>query len=240
MSTRNQTKTVLTLAALSAMASLILATTSVNAAIFTEDFNGLTGLILNGGPVGQVTTTHDLGYDGNLAGWNKAGSGDIHAVDTANTWPGPTGNPRNWGVMIWQDNVITQQAGIAGSNDNGTPYSIDFLAAGAVYEIPGQVNNGTTDNLQIEVLRASDSAVLHTFNHTPAPPVGVGNLGLLPVNFNYTGDGSGDIKFRIGPGNAGQGRFQGTIDDLTLTPEPSAMALCALGLLGLRRRRRRA
>ena len=119
--------------------------------------------------------------------------------------------------MIWQDNAITQWEGIAGSNDAGTPYRIDFLAAGAVYEVAGQVNDGTTDNLLIEVLRASDSAVLHTFNHTPALPVGEGDLGLLPVNFTYTGDGSGDILFRIGPGNADQVRFQGTIDDLSLS-----------------------
>jgi hypothetical protein len=143
--------------------------------------------------------------------------------------------------MIWQDNVITQTVGIAGSNTNGSLYSIDFLAAGAVYEAPSQVNDGITDNLQIEVLRASDSAVLHTFNYTPAPPLGVGNLGLLPVNFGYTGDGSGDILFRVGPGNANQGRFQGTIDDLQLSviPEPGVSALAGLAGLGLVLRRRR-
>ena len=205
--------------------------------IFTENFDGLTGLILNGDPAGQVTTTHDLGYNGNLAGWSKAGAGDIHAVDTNNTWTGGvvTTNPRNWGVMIWQDNVITQTAGIPGSNDLGTPYSIDFLAAGAVYELAAQVNNGTTDALKIEVLRASDSAVLHTFHHVTAQPIGVGNLGLTAMNSTYTGDGSGDILFRIGPLNANQGRFQGTIDDLSLTviPEPSTFALASLALVGL-------
>ena len=227
-------------------ASGILACLGVSAGattIFTENFNGITAPPgnFNGAPVGQVTTTHDIVFGASLAGWGTAGAGTIHAVDTANTWPGPTTNPANWGVMIWQDNVITLSAGIGGSNVNGTQYSIDFSAAGAVYEAPGQVNNGTTDNLLIEVLRASDSAVLHSFNHTPAPPVGVGNLGLLPVNFGYTGDGSGDILFRIGPGNANQGRFQGTIDDLSLTviPEPSAAALVGLAGLGLILRRRR-
>jgi len=230
--------------ALSAVICILgLSATSARAAIFTENFDGITAPAgnFNGAPAGQVTTTHDLVWGANLAGWTASGAGAIHAVDTANTWTGGTvsTNPPDWGVMIWQDNVITQTAGIPGSNTNGTLYSIDFLAAGAVYENAGQVNNGTTDNLQIEVLRASDSAVLDTFNHTPAQPVGPGNLGLLPVNFGYTGDGSGDILFRIGPGNGNQGRFQGTIDDLSLSviPEPASLALLGLGGLALIRRR---
>ena len=189
------------------------------AQIFSEDFQSLTapGGNFNGAPAGQVTTNHDLVFGATLAGWSNAGAGSVHAVDTNNTWPGPTEATPNWGVMIWQDNVITQTAAIAGSNENGTAYRIDFLAAGAVYEAASQVNNGTTDHLKIEVLRAADSAVLHTFHHTPAAPISAGDLGLLPVDFTYTGDGSGDIRFRIGPGNANQGRFQGTIDDLTLS-----------------------
>lgn len=224
----------------------VTATLVINAGattIFTENFDGITapGGNFNGAPSGQVTTGHDLVFGASLTGWGTAGAGTIHAVDHANTWPGPTANPQNWGVMLWQDNVITQTVGIAGSNTSGTQYSIDFLAAGAVYELASQVNNGTTDGLKIDVLRASDSAVLHTFNHVTAQPVGAGNLGLTAMNSTYTGDGSGDILFRVGPVNAGQGRFQGTIDDLELSvvPEPSAalLGLAGFGLL-LRRRRR--
>ena len=205
---------------------------SAAAQIFTENFEAITAPPgnFNGGPGGQHITTHDMVHTSELAGWSNVGGGTVHAVDTNNAWTGGvlSGNPQNWGVMIWQDNVITQTAGIAGSNDNGTPYEIDLLASGGVYHAGSQVNNGTTDNLQIEVLRASDSAVLHTFNHTPTPPIGVGDLGLLPVNFGYTGDGSGDILFRIGPGSPNQGRFQGTVDDLVLSiADPSAPSIAS-------------
>jgi hypothetical protein len=190
-------------------------------ALAYESFDGITAPAgnFNGAPNGQVTTTHDLAFGASLSGWTGTGGGVIHAVDTHNTWTGGavSANLSNWGLMIWQDNVLTQDTGIAGSNDSGVVYSIDFLAAGAVYELAGQLNDGSTDGIRIEVLRASDSAVLHTFDHVPAPPVGVDDLGLLPVNFTFTGDGSGDILFRVGPSTPNMGRFGGTIDDLALS-----------------------
>ena len=129
---------------------------------------------------------------------------------------GPT-NPRNFAVMLWQDNVITQAAGIPGSNDLGTGYVVDFLAAPAVYELPSQAT-AASDGILIEVLRASDNAVLHNFVHQPGAFVGnPGDLGLSLGSFTYAGDGSGDIKFRIGPSAFGAGRFGGAIDDLQLS-----------------------
>ncbi len=127
------------------------------------------------------------------------------------------GNARNFAVMLWQDNVITQQAAIAGSNDSGTGYIIDFLAAPAVYEAPSQ-KTGAGDGIRIEVLRATDNTVLHNFVHQPGAFVGTpGNLGLSLGSFTYAGDGSGDIKFRIGPSAFNAGRFGGAIDDLQLS-----------------------
>ena len=207
---------------------------SAAAQIFTEDFNSFTG-VLNGNAGqndGQHITTHDMGHSGTLTGWNRAGAGTAHAVDTANVWTDPstvTANPQNWAVMIWGGNgvganiinEITLAAPIAGSNTIGTPYRIDFLGAGGVYHAASQVNDGTTDALRIQVLRASDSAVLHTFDQIVAQPTGVGNLGLTPYSFNYTGDGTGDIVFRITGVNDTVTRFQGTIDDLQLSPATS-------------------
>ncbi len=77
-----------------AMAILGLMAASANAGvitpIFTENFDAITapGGNFNGGPAGQVTTGHDLVWGASLTGWSKSGAGAIHAVDTANTWPG--------------------------------------------------------------------------------------------------------------------------------------------------------
>ncbi len=194
---------------------------AASAQIFSESFDALSGTVSVGA---QDTTTHDLTDFANLANWSKSGRSAIHGVDTAN-WTGNTGNPRNWGVMIFggrtgqpasELGVITQTAGNSGSNDNGTQYVIDFLAAAADWG-GTQWNDTTTDGIKIEVLRASDNAVLHTFTQVTGAPVGVGDLGLTAYSFNYTGDGTGDIKFRITGINAQTSRFNGTIDDLTLS-----------------------
>ncbi len=194
--------------------------TSASAQIFSEDFESFTAPAgnFNGGPSGQVGTGLDLAFSGSLTGWSKSGAGTVHIVDSANLWSaGGPSNPRNFAVMLWQDNVITQAAGIAGSNDSGTGYIIDFLAAPAVYEAPSQ-QTGASDGIRIEVLRASDNTVLHNFVHQPGAFVSnPGDLGLSLGSFTYTGDGSGDIKFRIGPSAFNVGRFGGAIDDLQLS-----------------------
>ena len=68
----------------------------IHGQVFSEDFNGVRGLTLNARS--QVTTQHDLGYSGRLAGWSHSGQNALHVVDTGKG---------NWAVMIWQDNVIT-------------------------------------------------------------------------------------------------------------------------------------
>ena len=213
------------------------------AVLFTETFD-INGGTLNGGPNGQVTTTHDLVFNAALTGWTNSGTSTIHGVDTANTWTGGvvTTSPRNWGVMIWANalNVITQSAGIASSNTVGQDYRIDFLGGYANYQASSQANDGTTDGLKIEVLRASDNAILHTFNQVVGNTASGGNLQFDPYNFTYTGDSSGDIKFRVSGINAGASRFQGTIDNLQLSsiPEPSTTLLGGLGVLLIFLRRR--
>ena len=66
------------------------------------------------------------------------------------------------------------------------------------------------------ILRDTDALA---FAQIVPKPLGPGNLGLKPYRFSYTGNGSGDIKLRIGPKNANQGRFQGSIDDLSISAD---------------------
>ena len=181
-------------------------------AIFFEDFNNYTAPAgnFNGG---QFESGLAVAHAGNLPGWAKAGGGTVHAVDTANVFADGIVNPREFAVMIWQNNVITQQSAIPGSNSAGVPYEVAFQASPAVYQ--AGVQQTVTDGLLIEVLRSDDS-VLATYTHEPG--AWDGNVVLVPDRFVYIGDGSGDIRLRIGPSAFNSGHFGGAIDDLAVSP----------------------
>ena len=51
------------------------------------------------------------------------------------------------------------------------------------------------DALLIEVLRADNSVLASTTN---APGAWTGKMTFTPANFEYKGDGSGDVRLRIG------------------------------------------
>ena len=210
---------------------------------FSEDFNGLTGGTFNGG---QFESGLAVAYGGNLPDWSKSGGGVVHVVDQANVYPNIV-NPRDFAVMIWQDNVITQASGMA-ANASGLTYTVSFDAGPAVYQI-GSQQTSAADGLLIEVLRG-DNSVLASYTHLPGAWDHPGNTPLEAVSFQYTGDGTGDVRLRIGPSNPGSGRFGGAIDNLYLSvqpegdiPEPATMALLGLAVAGLGgyvRRRRKA
>ncbi len=213
--------------------------------LFSETFNGFNApdANFNGG---QFQTNLPVAFSGSLPGWSQAGAGTVHAVDRANVNPNIV-NPRDFAVMIFggggagQQNVITLNNAIAGSNVLGTQYKLSFEDSPAVYQAGSQATN-STDGLLIELLRASDNAVLHSFTHLPGAWAGA--FSPQPVSFMYTGNGTGDLIVRIGPGgtSALSGRFGGGIDNLTLAslaaiPEPSTCVLALGSLVFLRRRR---
>lgn len=189
------------------------------------NFNGL-----------QFQSNLPVAHTGNVPGWDKSGGGTVHAVNHATPAPLP---PGDFAPMMWQDNVITLDAAIEGSNTAGQAYSVDFLASAAVYQ-QGVQQTTLADGLLIEVLRGDGSVLV---SHTHQPGAWTGTIALTPGSFQYVGDGSGDVRLRIGPSNFNSGTFNGAIDNLTLSavPEPSSVVLAAFAVsaIGLRVVRRR-
>ena len=148
-----------------------------------------------------------VAHSGSVTGWTKAGEHCMHAVDSANR--AGQSNPENWAVMIFQDNVIT--SGPFAANASGQVYRIDFEASPAVYVIPQQATQAG-DELLIEVLRGDDRVLA---SHKHSPGAWNGTLQFAAGSFQYTGDGSGDVRLRIKPaGTQTSGRFHGAIDNI--------------------------
>jgi len=216
-------------------ALLALGGSAAAATIFTEDFNSYAG--------NQNSTQGDTGlevaFGGSVAGWSASGAGVMHAVDLANL--GGQSNPSDWAIMFWQDNVITQASAIA-ANDNGASYEVTFDYGTAFYG-SNNASQATLagDAILVEVLRADNSVLA---SNTFAPGAwGAGNYNLdggLSGTLAYVGDGTGDVRLRIGPAVGNQDRFEGEIDNISvdLIPEPSVALLGAVGALLLLRQRR--
>jgi hypothetical protein len=175
-----------------------------HAIISADDFNSYSGGI---GNAVQWQSGQNVAHSGGVTGWTEAGEHSMHAVDRANR--AGQSNPPNWAVMIFQDNVITSDAFAA--NACGQVYRIDFEAGPAVYANPEQATQAG-DELLIEVLRGDDRVLA---SHKHAPGAWSGTLKFAASSFQYTGDGSGDVRLRIKPaGPQTSGRFHGAIDNI--------------------------
>ena len=153
----------------------------------------------------QYQTGNNLYYAGTLPGWTASGLHAIHAVDL-------TGQ-QDYAIQIWQDNVLTSPS-FAGGNVAGTAYLVSCVAGPAVQADSSQVTTAA-DGLLFEIVRA-DNSVLASYTYLPGAWQGE-NL-LLPVSFQYTGDGSGPLQIRISPSNFNSGHFGGELDDLMIAP----------------------
>jgi hypothetical protein len=183
--------------------------------IFSENFDGITG---NFGGI-QFESGKSLAANATLPGWSKSGNGAVHVVDHAN-FGGSIVNPRNLAAMMWgaktsqtiaNANIITLESPILGSNAAGRVYEVSFLASPAVYA--GGRESQDTEGVLIEVLHIDDTVLA---SHTSLPGAWAGDMAFVADSFQYTGDGSGGIRFRISPSNPNVGRFGAAIDDLTV------------------------
>jgi hypothetical protein len=184
---------------------------------FHEKFNRYSG--------DQNETQYQSGlkvaHSGSVVGWNHAGQGAMHAVDRANQ--AGQANPSDWAVMIFEDNVITSKA--IGANGAGQSYRVTFEVSAAVYNGSSQATQAG-DALLIEVLRDDNSVLASTTN---APGAWTGKMTFTAANFQYKGDGSGNVRLRIGPAKTmNSGRFHGAIDNIQIRPWPNqaCSALC--------------
>lgn len=111
-------------------------------------------------------------------------------------------------------NVLTLQKPVA-ANDSDTDYELKFEVGPSVWAGAAQQTTAD-DGLQIDLLR-EDGSVLSGFRHDPGPWSGTKQAQrLTPVRFNYTGDGSGDVRIRVTSATPGSSKFAGAIDDIVV------------------------
>jgi autotransporter-associated beta strand protein len=200
---------------------ILLATMSFSAAalaqttVFSENFNGITNLSLNGN---QYLTSWPVGFGGNLPGWTKwyNGNGAFHGVNL-----NPSGDP-NWALMLFEGsgtadmNALTS-APVPGGNVLGVNYSVTFDLGPAVYQDSSQATTAT-DAVGIKVLSGSNYGTMlaqQTFNPGSfASQAGLYNLPFHTVTVNYTGTGQGNPELFVYCATAGSGRFAGAVDNL--------------------------
>jgi hypothetical protein len=175
--------------------------------VFIESFGGFKG----NQNATQFKTGLNVAHDGNVHGWAGSGAGTMHAVDRS--FKGGEVTPSDWAIMIFEDNVITSN--VMAANVAGTSYRVSFETSAAVYSAmnPDQATKAG-DALLIEVLRA-DNSVLASIINTPG--AWAGKMTFTPASLSFKGDGSGDVRVRIGPHKTmNRGRFLGAIDHITV------------------------
>ena len=175
--------------------------------VFVESFGGFKG----NQNATQFKTGLNAAHDGKVHGWAGSGTGTMHAVDRS--FKGGEVTPSDWAIMIFEDNVITSN--VMAANVAGTSYRVSFETSAAVYSAmnPGQATKAG-DALLIEVLRA-DNSVLASIINTPG--AWAGKMTFTPAGLSFKGDGSGDVRVRIGPHKTMNcRRFHGAIDNITV------------------------
>jgi len=175
----------------------------------------------------QYQTNNQLVFGATLTDWTKSGFNAVHAIQLSGTTPG---GPGNYAVMIFSDNLITQQTAFA-ANDLGKTYYASYDIGPTVYATPSQATQAG-DQLRINLLRGDNSILASS---VVAPGAWQGVQTFSQQYFSYVGDGSGPIRLQIRSEQPNNGRFSGAVDNMAFwdtvpVPEPSTWCLAVVGL----------
>lgn len=196
---------------------------SGGADVFFEDFNEFQGDSRCDGTQSETGLT--VSCNKSLDGWSKSGLAALHNVDLDGT--GDTAVMLFNGKPIVQGrsntNTLTLVEGID-ANLAGGKYNLTAKIGPSVWNTPDQAT-AEDDFILIQLLREDDS-VLASFEAHPdhweegSPDAqdfeGDGMLD-SPVEFGYTGDGSGPVRISLLAEVQGSGRFSGAIDDIVVS-----------------------
>jgi len=235
MSTRNKTKTVLTLAVV-AMTTLAFTTTSANAApIAGIDFDDGSGAydrtpddldVLDGILVSDVGAIGAGSFKATGDGNSNAGrpSPPVGKIDgTGGTNPGVGAAPTADGAFF----SITIPAGVIFDLD-----SVDWVSSQAT---------GTTSNVRWLAFKTSlDATLLYSAVGVHRPNLDTVSMPFTDPMYKNLTDTTIEFQWYAGGSGTGDQDMDTIVINGTIVPEPTTLSLLALGLLGWRRRRNRA
>ena len=165
------------------------------------DFNSIAGGSFDA--AGQFETANNLRVGPTVPGWT--GSGPSHAVERG-------AGTSDWAPMFYLNYVLEQPVGIL-ANESGKVYRVAFDVGPAVYK-GGDGATASNDWLRIKMV-SSNNVTVGTYSSKPGAWAGAETLHA--DSFLYTGDGSGPVKLSFSGNNPGLGRFQGAIDNVSVS-----------------------
>jgi hypothetical protein len=216
------------------LAALSLTTfTSHAGTIFSEDFDSYIGGNFTGG---QLNSGLAVAYGGNYSGWSKSGVNSTHVVaDVLYSGGSAPFSGADFSFMMYQDS-LTLNSAISGSNVAGQSYDVTFDMSAGVYQGGSQITT-SSDVFWVDLIRADNTLFS---SQSFGPGAWTGNMVFNAAGFQYTGDGSGDLRLRIYGDNDNQ--FDGAINNLAIATEvpeaPTAliMLVAMVGFMAIRRK----
>jgi hypothetical protein len=226
-------KSLFKLATMAIMVGGFVATAPAQITIFSQNFDsGLSASESLGGYHGGDITSLTFGI---VAGIGTSGSSGVQEV---NGTAGNTGNGYGYAAVQLQEHVVT-----GNTSANLGDYTLSFDAEGTAGSLNLQIQTwslanyggsqgGTLNTAPASPGYGNDLTLNPTYTHYT---LNLGNSSIFPAfaGFNALG-GTWQIGFQQnGGGNGNPANLTLNIDNvvLTMVPEPSSIALCAMGIM---------